>query len=367
MGSIPRTGSQFPSRALRHGGWRKNNRGAPDSHLTVGYSGALAQRLCQAAEVTARLHHYVPQCYLKGFAKFRDKPKLYVVDLPTKGTFRTSPENIAAERDFHRIEIDGFDPDAVENSLSVFEGELSQALVRIIASRSISDANDRALLLNLVGLMSIKNPRLREVMTGVYEQVAKQIMALVTATPERWASQTRKAKEAGYLSDVEVSYEDAKRFVDGGNYKIAVAPQRHLALELQTFDKLLPLIFRRKWLLLRAPGKSTGFITSDHPACLMWSDPEARGIYPPGLGRRGTQLLFPISNELAAMGAFEGDDMEVDADEKLIAQVNGSIFLHARRQIYARDDDFVYQFRHNRKVMQGRDLLNDRALSRRSR
>jgi hypothetical protein len=31
----------------------------------------------------------------------------------------------------------------------------------------------------------------------------------------------------------------------------------------------------------------------------------------------GTQLLFPISNELAMIGAFEIDDDEIDADESL--------------------------------------------------
>jgi hypothetical protein len=35
----------------------------------------------------ARRHHFVPQCYLKGFCRHRDKPKLYVVDLKSRTHF----------------------------------------------------------------------------------------------------------------------------------------------------------------------------------------------------------------------------------------------------------------------------------------
>jgi hypothetical protein len=313
--------------------------------------------------MTARLHHYMPQCYLKGFAKYRDKPKLFVVDAKERSAFRTSPANVAAERDFHRIDVDGIAPDAIENAFSAFEGELSQALARVIKSRSISQKDDRARLFNLIGLMSIKNPRLRETIRDFHERTAKQIMALVTATPERWASQMQKAKDAGFVgADKDLSYEEARKFVEEGKYRVNVLAARHLELELKTFDSILPLIFRRNWLLLKAPAKSTGFITSDHPSCLMWSDLKIRrGFYPPGLGLGGTQVLFPISNELAAMGAFEAEEGEMEADERLIAEVNGAIIVNSRRQIYARDDDFAYILQHNRKIMRGRDLLRDRA------
>ena len=105
-------------------------------------------------------------------------------------------------------------------------------------------------------------------------------------------------------------------FIENDEYKIEVSPATHLATELRIFDKILPLIFHRKWMLFRAPPDVTGFVTSDHPMCLMWSDPKMReGFFPPGLGVRRTQLLFPISNTLAAIGAFEIDDQEADADE----------------------------------------------------
>jgi hypothetical protein len=58
--------------------------------------------------VTAKRHHYVPQCYLKGFAEDRDNPKLFVIDGKEQRSFCTAPANVAAERDFNRIEVDGY-------------------------------------------------------------------------------------------------------------------------------------------------------------------------------------------------------------------------------------------------------------------
>ena len=62
------------------------------------------------------------------------------------------------------------------------------------------------------------------------------------------------------------------------------------------------------------------------------------------------ELKRGLSNELlngfSLIGAFETHDDEVDANELLVAQINGSIILHAERQIYARDDGFPYIMQH---------------------
>jgi len=149
--------------------------------------------------VTARRHHYVPQCYLRGFVGDPKKPRLFVIDQKERRAFRTAPANVAAERDFHRIEVEGVPPDAFESALSGFETNLSDALQRIIAARSIRAEEDRAYLFNLMGMMAVKNPRFRETMQDFQERIMKQMMSLMTATPERWASTVRLAKAAGAI------------------------------------------------------------------------------------------------------------------------------------------------------------------------
>jgi hypothetical protein len=318
--------------------------------------------------VTARRHHYVPQCYLRGFILDRAKPQLYVIDGKDQRTFRTAPANVAAERDFHRIEVDGYKPDALESRLSGFESEVSQALDRIIATRSIKNENDRAHLLNLMTLIAIKNPRQRESWRSAQEQLWKRVLDLATATPERWASQIRRAKAAGDVDpEADEDYGRMRAFVEADQYRITVPTGRHLEMEMKSFETVLPFFFHRKWVLFRAPVGATGFATSDHPVCLMWSDPEQRGrFFPPGHGLRRTQILFPISNELAVMGAFEAYEEERDAPDWLIAQFNATIALHADRQIYARDSDFMYRMAHNERVMRGEEFLADQTTVRSS-
>jgi hypothetical protein len=311
--------------------------------------------------VTARRHHYVPQCYLRGFVLDRDKPQLFVIDGKDQRTFCTAPANVAAERDFHRIEVDDYPPDALENAFSGFETEVSQALHRIITTRSIKNDDARAYLLNLMALMAIKNPRHREGWRTAQEQLWKRVLDLATATPERWASQIRLAKAAGDIdADADEDYQRMREFVEVDQYRINVPTGRHLEMEMKAFETVLPFFFHRRWVLFRAPVGTAGFVTSDHPVCLMWSDPEQRGkFHPPGHGLRRTQILFPISNELAVMGAFESHDEERDAPDWLIAQFNATVALHADRQIYARDSNFMYRMAHNERIMRGDEFLAD--------
>jgi len=53
----------------------------------------------------SRRHHFLAQCYLKGFAPDRADAQLFVVDAKEKKSFTTSPLNVANERDFHPIPL----------------------------------------------------------------------------------------------------------------------------------------------------------------------------------------------------------------------------------------------------------------------
>src|SRR4051794_32422018 len=103
---------------------------------------------------TARRHHYVPQFYLRGFSVPRKKVRQVVVFDPNQwAPFQSPIANIAAERDFNRVDVEGLDPNTIETGMSKFESRCSSALERIIAARSLDNVDDRALLLNLIALL----------------------------------------------------------------------------------------------------------------------------------------------------------------------------------------------------------------------
>jgi hypothetical protein len=80
---------------------------------------------------------------------------------------------------------------------------------------------------------------------------------------------------------------------------------------------------------------------------------------PPGLAMKQTELVFAISNDLAMIGRFEGKEGELNVGDLQISLVNGVIIEHMNRQIYVRDNEFLYQFDPNGQPLPGKGLLED--------
>jgi len=310
--------------------------------------------------MTARLHHFVSQCYLRSFAVKRKKTyQTTVFDARVRRTYPTNIENIAAERDFNTVDAEGHRPDALETGLSMFEAELAPAIERVKAAGRFEHEEDRALILNFMCLLSMRNPRQREAVHGFQERVMKQVMSLLIATPQRWESHMKKATAAGYLIKNNVSYYEMKRFVEDDQYAILTPTNYHIKLEMHLFDKVLPLFFERRWTMLHASERSGGFVTSDHPVCLMWSSPQRQGKLPPGHGLKGTQVLFPLSPRFALLGGFDGIETVLNVSDEHVAGINSAVVAHAQWQVYARDAHFHFVSDHGDGVRKASRLLDD--------
>ena len=298
----------------------------------------------QGAPAVARNHHYVPQCYLKGFARSRSKnAQLYVVDAAHRRAFTTTPRNVAAQRDFNRIEVPGHDPNLIETSYAEFEAKLAPMLVRLDVAGRFASEDDLHLALEMVGLLAVRNPRQREQMRRFHADVARRVMDLALATPERWASQVRQARAAGHLDAGDVPYAVMREFVEQERYEVEVPTTRHVHQELQMLEALVPLLHQRSWCLLRAGAQSGGFVTSDHPVTLRWDDPAlAGGFYGPGYGLRDTSVVCPLSYQLALLGRFDGRTGVLELRDSAVAAVNSFTIRHAGSQIYAQSDRFFY-------------------------
>jgi hypothetical protein len=305
----------------------------------------------------ARRHHYVPQFYLRGFCKEPDHPRLFVIDTEKRTSFCTTPANVAVELDFHTIDSPGQPPDIVESKLAELEGEISPALTRIRVSRSLQNDEDRALLFTFIALLLIKNPGMRDRISEALGKVEMYRFQMLASNPEAWAAEMERAKLDGTI-DKDADTETLRKLVLEDAFKIGVSVPGHLKLEFDLLLAIIDLVAARNWMLFSAREDRTGFVTSDSPVSLTWFDQEGTP-YPPGLGLRNTQLIFPIANELAAVGIFEYSSRVADADEDFVAKINGNTILFRNRQVYARDSDFQYEMKHHGKRMQGLELLED--------
>jgi hypothetical protein len=298
---------------------------------------------------TARKHHYIPQCYLRGFTNGGGKKsKLRVLDAKTRSSFETGTHNVGARRDFLKVDIEGLPPDAHESEMSAFEGDLARTLRAVGEKRSIN-AEELEIILNFLGLLAIRNPAFRENFTGFMDDVLSKMMRLSLATKERWEGQVAQMKEKG-VDLPDIPYEEMKRFVEDKQYELTLKTDFHIHYEFVGLDAILPHLFNRTWLLVEATDESGPFITSDHPVSLRWKHPEKIPPFyrnSPGFGMRDTQILFPLSKNLALIGEYEdveweGDIVSATAPSGLVESINSMLIGTSREQIYAPSFNFKF-------------------------
>jgi Protein of unknown function (DUF4238) len=312
--------------------------------------------------------HYVPQCYLRQFAiRYNRKGhQLAVFDRKTDKSFRANVKDVACQNYFNRIDVDGMDREELEKAMSEFETKLADALLRINKARSLENEEDRAHLLTLIGLTALRNPEIRENIRKIHEEVAKMNIAARLESQQTYDASVHEAKQEGALpADYNVTYEEMKAAFEGDGFKLVLQNNALVSLELQLLDHIMPLLFRRGWHLLRAPAGSGGFITSDRPFFLMWSDPSMRtGPLAAGLALNGTDIYFPISPQLAVVGAFNVANTIEDVDEARVALANSAMTAGADRQVYARDHKFSYAQTLQEEPRRGHQLISDKRFPR---
>lgn len=287
----------------------------------------------------ARNHHFVPQFYLKGFARLRSKDaQLTAFNLATGDQFVTRPRNVAAKRDYNRVDIEGVDPNFVETEMSKIEGDLDAAFKRIIDTESIEDRDDLSWVLVLISRLAVTTPAFRDQRDKIMADVAKKMIQMSLRTEETWTSvlsgmpDEMKRKPA-------IPYAEMKKAIDTGAIYPVTSKDALIAQEVQLWADVMPIIEARKWTLMISNNAIGNFATSDRPVSLRWDDESMnRNNYGVGLGMRKTTLIFPLSRHLAVSGSFEYDNGVVPASPELVAQINLRTFMGAEKQVYAPDD-----------------------------
>ena len=122
-----------------------------------------------------------------------------------------------------------------------------------------------------------------------------------------------------------ISYEEMKCFYDSKSYSIEVPVEKHLEVEMESMDTILPHLYERDWHMI-ITNKETGyFITTDRPVILNWIEPEITSpgiLSEPGFGLKQTRVFFPLSKTHAVVGEFGGPKYILPATRELVASFN---------------------------------------------
>jgi Protein of unknown function (DUF4238) len=285
----------------------------------------------------ARRHHFIPQAYLAQFTDAGTKEgKFFVLEVKSSHCFHTSPTNVAVERDFNRIDIEGYQPDVIENSLASLEDDAVRAIRDTAASGEFPSDKNYSAILHLICLLAVRNPFLRQSFNRARSHADRIFRSALMGISKNHAQETK--KNGLDIADT-LTLQEMGSYVKNEKNDSKFQPQMNLQLEMNTFQKVLPILHKRTWSLIIAPADCPEFICSDHPVTLAFKSGR-RG--PIGVGLEETELFFPLTRRIGFYGTFE-DSLKkvVHARPTNVAKMNQRLALNARRHIYTALDSFV--------------------------
>lgn len=301
----------------------------------------------------ARHHHYLSQCYLRGFTKNRGvKSKLTAFDLKNKKIFESNTRNVGGVRDFNRIDAEDVDPNVLESTLAEFEGSVATELNNLSQGKPFS-GETKDILLTFISLLAVRTPAMREHLQSQITPIVEMVAKMTVLNQERYEDTIRDYEEKSAKSLPVVPFEKMKNFVEGGQFSISVKREFLIAAEMEMSKAIDTALRSRSWRLFRSTDESCTFITSDHPVSLMWTDGRPGS---PGFLVEDTCVLFPISKDIVLYGDFGDISGQYHATKKLAAHFNTCVIYNAVERVFSSDRTFNY-IDGNGVIKQGKKLM----------
>ena len=195
-------------------------------------------------------------------------------DKAERRVFKSSPRNVAAERDFYDIET----PDgrlSVENHLSRVEGEAAEIVTQILTRQELGflTAADRRIIAEFAAVQFIRIRGQRERFKDISDKMVETLRANAPSNADLSSLPDPATDEEAKLSSIKLIVESLAEFA--------------------------PHFLSKAWLLFEAPS-GRPFWISDSPISLHNSVPSrAPFLGNLGLAVRGIEIYLPISPRYA--------------------------------------------------------------------
>lgn len=302
-----------------------------------------------------RKHHYVPRCYLAGFAADSDAPRLFVLDKDSGRAHSAHVNDAACERDFYMVEVEQEgDPFAVEKLFSTVESAGAEALRFIAEHRTVPRDALYARLIAFLAVMTVRVPAVIDAIQQPFAQVMKSILWQITDSRETYEGMMEKLRSEG--KDVSgVTFESMCEFVRSEDCVVSMGQNFRIGTLLEMLKHAEPLLAARKWTVVEAADGAPDFICSDRPVTLCWNKAELmHPLFGPGLGIRDTTVMFPVNRRLALLGLFEMSAPLRVLDARGVGLINMYTAFYAKRFVYSGAEDFTVNLGEGRPLA-GRD------------
>ncbi|MDY0042656.1 MAG: DUF4238 domain-containing protein [Desulforhabdus sp.] len=244
--------------------------------------------------------HYIPQFYLRGFTEAPEVDLVWVYRKGGEEPFKTSIRNIAQENQF-------YSPETEKYLANEIEWPASKIIQKIRGQRPITH-EDKVTLSKYMVVMWKRVPRCKrwvtdkapEIMAPVFDRFDNELAELGKQNPSKIDLVERRRKE---LRELRESKED--KFVSD-MWLESIPPDKT--------PQSVNILSQMTWGFLTA-GSGQYFITSDNP---LFFFPEI------GIGRKESEVSFPIAKNIALLATWRIDIGEgfFPARDRVVKEIN---------------------------------------------
>lgn len=209
----------------------------------------------------AKLHHYVPQAYLRGFAT--EKERIVAVPLDTtRSPFTTVVKNVGAQTHFHTI-TGAEEPDGFEKVLSSVESEAIAIIRRMEGGEFPLPQQDRMALSFYLALQSVRGPDTRRTIEHLQAKMIRlEVGAGGRENVGRWIK-----GHFGFDATEEQQQRIWDEATQPGGPPLTIAVADHIRHMVDTAEDLAKYLVTRPWSLHKFDRRS--LITCDAPVSLI--------------------------------------------------------------------------------------------------
>ena len=297
-------------------------------------------------------HHFVPQVYLRYFAKERERKKgeyfLYVFDKTQDKTFPRNIDEIGYEKNFNRVHEGRFLPPVPDNNELHYEKKFQEliendwnsivhqftATCTLSTQKKVLSDDMKFMLAKLIMIQSLRTPVARGITRSIGPKSCKKVFDELTPIIRDLPR-----------DDLKKAFRKMKREF---SFKEDQVKSFHLLVTTDNdrIERMAHILVRnRVWVVYRSPNvKYFPFITSDNPVVFYNPILDKYGIGPNGINVTTTVIGFPITpqyyiysfHKKSPLGDFSctvGDEC-IDVDPDIIGIIDRHQTNQCYRQVY---------------------------------
>jgi len=285
----------------------------------------------------ARKHHYIPRFFLAGFTNEGTKDgRLLVCDLNAGKRWWSDPNGAGHQRDFYRIDLEGYDPLDVERAFQDIEDAAAPALRRLIGTEEPPPFDETASdVLPLLASLVIRVPTSRRGIEWASERVVR---ATIPKALPKFPKPPHiiHSRLFGHLPPgVDPSPEEyeatmLKFFED--EVRIEIDQTWSIAHMLSRFDFVLKKLAELYWTVAVLPPGTPDFVCSDNPMSFR------------GAVSSGVSAIIALSRRVATVGSvYEPERPVIRTDARFAGLVNALTIGSAERYVFSASDQIHWK------------------------